>query len=272
MRDSINHYWLIAICLICVATALLLEPIAQDPAYHLFADERTLLGVTNFWNVISNLAFVLSGLLGLKLCWQTRRRIPGVSEIGLAYPGFFLGILLTGFGSVYYHLAPDTSTLTWDRLPMTLAFMSFFIIVLAEHISVRTARMLLWPLLLAGVLSVLYWHYTEIRQQGDMRAYILVQFLPVLLTPLILLLFNSRYTHSAYFWGMFGLYLAAKVAEHHDHTIFEFTGFSGHSLKHLLAGGGALVFYLMLAQRRAAFTAEMATRSEANPVADSLPG
>ena len=271
MRDSINHYWLIAICALCAGTALLLDPIAQDPAYHLFADTRSLLGVAHFWNVMTNLAFVLGGILGLRLCWLNRE-LALVKEVRLAYPGFFLAILLTALGSAYYHLAPDNSTLTWDRLPMTLAFMFFFTVVLAEHISARSARVLLWPLLLAGLFSVMYWHYSELQQRGDMRAYILVQFLPVLLTPLILLLFKSRFTHSTYLWSIFGLYLAAKVAEHHDQNIYEFIGFSGHSLKHLLAGGGALVFYLMLAKRRPLHAPNTVMRSEPNPVTDSLPG
>jgi len=74
---------------------------------------------------------------------------------------------------------------------------------------------------------------------------------PVLLTPLILLLFSSRFSHNRYFWGMFGLYLAAKLAEHFDQTIYDIIGFGGHALKHLLAGGGALVFYFMLNRRQA---------------------
>lgn len=35
-----------------LAGLLLLPPIPQDQSYHHFADQRTLLGVPNFWNVI----------------------------------------------------------------------------------------------------------------------------------------------------------------------------------------------------------------------------
>src|SRR6201987_2903758 len=48
----------------------LLPPIAQAPTYHQFADQRTLLGIPNFWNVVSNLPFVLVGAVGL---WQFGR-------------------------------------------------------------------------------------------------------------------------------------------------------------------------------------------------------
>src|SRR2546423_10618014 len=90
---------------------LLVPPIPQDQSYHLFADRRTLLGVPNFWNVVSNLPFIAVGAAGL---WHVRGD-PGALVL-------FIGIFLTGFGSSYYHLSPDDGTLFWDRLPMTLFF------------------------------------------------------------------------------------------------------------------------------------------------------
>jgi hypothetical protein len=35
----------------------------------------------------------------------------------------FVGLLLTAFGSSYYHLVPSNARLVWDRLPMTIVFM-----------------------------------------------------------------------------------------------------------------------------------------------------
>jgi hypothetical protein len=49
---------------------LVLPPIPQDQGYHQFADQRTLLGVPNFWNVVSNIPFIVIGALGLR---QSRR-------------------------------------------------------------------------------------------------------------------------------------------------------------------------------------------------------
>jgi hypothetical protein len=48
------------------AGLLLLPPISQDQNYHQFADQRTLLGVPNFWNVVSNLPFIAVGAAGLQ--------------------------------------------------------------------------------------------------------------------------------------------------------------------------------------------------------------
>ena len=49
-----------------LAVSLLLPPIQQDQSYHRFADECMLLGVPNFWNVVSNLPFIAVGGMGLR--------------------------------------------------------------------------------------------------------------------------------------------------------------------------------------------------------------
>lgn len=58
---------LLVLSIVVITLAFLLPAIPQDPAYHAFADQRTLHGVPHFWNVASNLPFVLAGLLGLLL-------------------------------------------------------------------------------------------------------------------------------------------------------------------------------------------------------------
>ncbi|MGA8954423.1 MAG: hypothetical protein WB503_03410, partial [Pseudolabrys sp.] len=100
---------LLALMAASLVGLLLLPAIAQDQSYHEFADQRTLFGIPNFWNVVSNFPFVAIGAVGL---WQFRRN-PAIDVL-------FLGILLTGFGSAYYHLDPNDRTLFWDRLPMAI--------------------------------------------------------------------------------------------------------------------------------------------------------
>ena len=45
-----------------LALFILVPPIPQPQDYHRFADQKTLLGIPNFWNVVSNLPFILSVL------------------------------------------------------------------------------------------------------------------------------------------------------------------------------------------------------------------
>src|SRR5262245_199980 len=51
---------------VSLAGLLLLPPTPQDQKYHQFADQRTILGIPNFWNVVSNLPFLAVGAAGLR--------------------------------------------------------------------------------------------------------------------------------------------------------------------------------------------------------------
>src|SRR6185312_8292451 len=119
-----------------LAGLLLLPPISQDQSYHGFADQRTILGIPHFWNVVSNLPFIAVGAAGIRHA----RRDPAIVVL-------FLGILMTGFGSSYYHLDPNDRTLFWDRLPMTLSFMAILALAIEERLDAKAGAVLLWPLI-----------------------------------------------------------------------------------------------------------------------------
>ncbi|MFQ5863873.1 MAG: ceramidase domain-containing protein [bacterium] len=171
-----------SITLAAVVAILALPPIPQSQTYHRFADQRTLLGIPNFLNVISNAPFFIVGLLGLFFLWRQRASDASgaFAERSEQWPYLLLfsGVALTCFGSVYYHLAPDNARLVWDRLPMSLIFMSFLAAIIVERISVKAGLLLLLPLVTVGIGSVIYWHWSELRGVGDLRLYIMVQFYP----------------------------------------------------------------------------------------------
>lgn len=252
-------------------------PIPQDPAYHRFADQRRLFGIPHFGDAVSNVALVLAGALGLSFMVRERRRaIDSPFREDRERPPYFVffgGTLLTGFGSAYYHLAPDTPRLFWDRLPMTLVFMSLFAIVLGECLTVRLGTRLCVPLLAVGAASVLYWMLTERLGAGDLRPYAVVQYAPALTIPLLLLLFPPRDTESPYFWGVVACYGLAKLCELLDPQILKLTGIvSGHSLKHLLAAAGSWLVLRMLRRRAGShFTQPLASEASEIPPLDPAP-
>jgi len=237
-----------------VAVMFLVPRIPQDPRYHDFADQRTCLGVPNCLNVASNLPLLAVGILGF--LFLARDRAAGGTD-AFATPAerrpywvLFAGVGLTGIGSAYYHWAPDNTTLFWDRLPMTIAFMALLSSAIADRIDLIVGLRLLEPLLVIGALSTLYWHVGEIRGVGDLRPYALVQFGTLVAIPLILWLFPPRYTGTADLVWVIAWYGLAKVFEHFDHGFFQLTGVSGHTLKHLASAVGAWWVLRMLQRRR----------------------
>ena len=211
------------------------SPIPQDPGYHLFADTRRIGGMANFWNVASNLPFLAAGIVGLL-------RYPRLlhSESAEAYLVLCAGVVLVCFGSGYYHKAPSNERLFWDRLPMTIAFMALFYLLLSERVFRSTHRYALWLLVALGIAAALYWSWTESLGRGDLRPYALVQFLPIVLSPLILCLFKSRYLSNSLLPGAMGFYVLAKLLEQFDAQVYAATNMGGHALKHVAAAAAVL--------------------------------
>ena len=227
-----------------VIAALAVPRVAQDPAYHQFADTRPLLGIPNSLNVLSNLPFAVVGLAGLVAVARMRNweRWP--------YAALFAGVALTSIGSAYYHLAPDNWTLVWDRLPMTVGFMGLLTAVLAERVSRRAARALFAPLLVFGAISVIYWYWSEVRSAGDLRLYALVQFGSLLVILIALVASPSRDGDDRYFYLGLGAYLLAKLFEYADVSIYNAGHIvSGHTIKHVMAAVGLWFLVVMLRQR-----------------------
>jgi hypothetical protein len=241
---------LAGVALTTIAVSVLIGPISQDLSYHSFADQRMVLGIPNFWNVLSNLSFLGVGALGLRhlLAGEPPGGLSGLRPIYLL---FFIMVFLTGCGSIVYHLHPTNGTLVWDRLPMTAAFAAFFAAVIGEGISVQLARRLLAPMVALGIATVPYWYLTESQGRGDLRPYVLVQILPMVLAPMVLTLFRPAPASTTWLWGVLGAYAAAKVAEVLDTQILHaLVVLSGHTLKHIFAAFGAYLFLAALRHRR----------------------
>jgi hypothetical protein len=232
---------------LCVVLALA-QPIPQDQAYHLFSDTRALFGVGNFADVASNGAFLLVGTAGL---WATARayRVHGSPRTFefTAFALFFAFVIAVSAGSAYYHLRPDDERLLWDRLPIALAFMTLFALIIADRLalSADSRGVVLACLLVAAVLSLVYW-----RATGDLRLYFGIQVIPIVVLPVLCLTF-PRGTHigNRTIWVMLALYVGAKVAELFDKDIFALTGgtVGGHAWKHLLAATAVAMIVRQLA-------------------------
>jgi hypothetical protein len=133
---------IVVACVLIVSFLIWAPPLHQSASYHDFADRRTILDIPDFWDVISNLPFLVVGAMGLL------RFRDGASRI------LSFGVLCISVGSAHYHLAPDSARLFWDRLPMTIVFMALFAIAINQ-------RKLAVPFVLLGIGSVIWWRMTD---------------------------------------------------------------------------------------------------------------
>jgi hypothetical protein len=245
----IKTIFLALVSLLAVLLVFLQPPIAQDPLYHQFVDQRGLLGIPNWLNVLSNLPYIAIGFIGFRRLSKKSAEVI-LQNLCWMYQLFFLAVLLVGAGSCYYHLWPDNTGLMLDRLAIALGFMTFLALVIAELIDEKAAVVLFPWLVFTGLSSVLYWHWSESLGQGDLRLYILVQFLPLVIIPMILLMFHSRFTMSHTYWLILACYIVAKGFELTDGEIFAWGEVvSGHTLKHLVSALAPWLFYRSLRHR-----------------------
>lgn len=216
--------------------------IHQDPHYHSFADASVLFGVPHFWNVVSNLPFLLVALYGLK-AFRSRGAFVDLWERA-AYGLLLLGTAGVAFGSAYYHANPDDERLFWDRLPMAVVFTSLVASTVGERVSSRAGRALLVPLVLLGVGSVLEW-----RWSGDLRLYGLVQFGAMAALLAMVARYPARYTQE---WGVrcLGLfYVLAKLCESFDREVASVIAGGGHPWKHVCAAVAMWCYVEAVARR-----------------------
>ena len=216
-------------------------PFPQDQNYHAFADSRGFLGIPNFGDVASNLGFLVVGIAGLIVCFGEP-----LGEMKSGWIVMFAGIAAVGVASSYYHWAPTDQSLVADRMTLTIGFMGLFIAILGEYVSTRF-RFLLWPAVLIGAGSVLYWHWFQ-----DLRLYYWIQLVPLLSLPFIMMLYPAKYSHA---WLIFAgalWYGLAKLAELFDKSIFAATqgSISGHTIKHILAAVGCASILAALYYRK----------------------
>jgi len=238
----VKDHWrdLLMAVLVFGSLALMLSqtPFGQSPKYHHFADQHMFFGIPNFLDVTSNLAFLIVGIAGLRICLRSR-----LGSARNAWIVLFAGVTLVSVGSAYYHLEPTNQTLVWDRLPMTIGFMGLFAALLGEYVSDRLGAFLLVPALLLGLASVAYWHWSD-----DLRFYYWIQLVPLLTIPVAMSLYRPRYSHRWLLLVALGWYALAKVAESNDSDIFVLSQgiISGHTIKHLLSALGCLSILLMI--------------------------
>jgi hypothetical protein len=239
---------LIAAYVVGMLVAMQLWPaLPQDQSYHAFAGRTPPdLDTANF---LSNIAYLLAGVWGLMVI-ERRAVFHDPLERQLARL-FFLALFATGLGSAWYHKAPDNLSLFWDRLPLSLVLVSATALLLAERTEADRGGWLLAAWLLAGPAAVIYWHVTESMGIGDLRPYLALHAMLIVVPPIAFLL-PARYTHTSGYAIALGLYLLGYAGDRFDHQIYALTGelVSGHNIKHVATGAAAAMVAWTMSRRQ----------------------
>lgn len=228
----------------------------RTPAYNVFADQVTCLGIPNFTNVASNAAFVLAGVWALAWFWTERARLLGTrfltrTELGL-YASFFAAAILVGIGSGYYHWVPTNATLFWDRCPMTLAAAALIGAFVAERIDARAGVPVAIALALFLPATLVYWRMSEAAGAENLWPYLAAFYGSLGIATLILVLFPSPYTHgNQAFVAVAWFAVAMPFDKLLDGWVYSLGGIlGGHAVKHLVAALAMFwLFWFMLRPR-----------------------
>ena len=215
--------------------------VAQPANYNDFADHSAVFGIPHAADVLSNAGFALVAIWD----WLALRPHRDSDRLRAGWPGyrlFLIGLFLTAFGSAFFHLAPGNGRLTWDMLPIALAGAGLLVGVRGDTRPGSEAnpgsKTYIEAIVLAlfAVASVAWWVMTDRHGAGDLRPYLLLQVLPLILIPLWQAIYRAPRAERIAFSAAMGLYVLAKIAEVLDHQIADTLGFvSGHTLKHLIA-------------------------------------
>lgn len=239
-----------------LAVGVFLPPLTQDLSYHHFVDVRVLWGIPRCGDVLSNLAILLPGVLGLVVMAGQK---PKNESVWWVQTVFFGAVALTGLGSAYYHWAPDSQRILWDRLPLALVAACFPVLILVDRIQPKGAAKwatVLW--LVFGPLTVLYWYWGDAQGAGDLWPYTLVKLVGILMCLVFWWVLPSRFSLSWVYPVVVVLYILAGVAEAKDAAVYNALGvISGHTLKHLLAGVAVVALAWMVAKRNPGFSAHL---------------
>lgn len=221
------------VLLAAMAAALVTGLLAWGPvplgAFDQHADRRPWLGLPNAFNVLASLPLLAVACWGL----QVTRNSGWPRPLRRAWTAFHACAAGAAVLGALYHLNPGL--VTW--LPATTAMCAGFAMLAAGALAERVHERLASPAALATVgCAVLLAALTVgINGARDVRPFLLIEALPVLLLPAGALSLPGAHTRSGDWIVMLAGYAAAKLADLSDARLYAATGWiSGHALMHLL--------------------------------------
>ncbi len=200
---------------------------------HAFIDARSFFGIPNCIDVLSNLPFLMGGVWGLIALHSAKNMAPPLQNAARV---FFIGLILTCFGSSFYHYAPSDAGLMVDRLGMAVAFAGVISLAASSRLGAAVSQRATPVLLILAPLAAIAAYTLH-----NVLPWVVVQFGGMALIVWLASLPRSKQMPSIHLGALIALYALAKLFEAQDAQVFELTQglISGHSLKHIAASFAA---------------------------------
>jgi hypothetical protein len=234
---------LAALTLAALVGLLAWGPVPLDADVHRYAEARRWLGLPNAGNVLANLPLLLVGLWG----WRVTRDSGWAAPLRRAWMGFHACVAGGSLIAATYHVAPNAAGYVLAQIAMSAAFVLLTLGMLAERVHVRFgARPFATTVALLGAATLVALASGATGDGAiDLRPFLLLQLLPVLLIPAGALSLPGTHTRASDWLLMLVAYAAAQGFHFADAAIHAATGgLGGHALMHLaLAAVAAQLAY-----------------------------
>lgn len=211
-------------------------PIRLDASVHRYADRQSRAGLPHAVTVLANLPIVLTGLWG----WIATRRSRWSREVRLPWQAFHAFVVAGGLVAAVYHAMPGDLGYVWAQLTLSAAFVMLTFGALAERVSPRfgSPQGLRLAAVLVCICLALVLLDVATGQPIDLRPFVVLQVLPVLLIPAGAVSLPGAFTRPVDWLAMLTLYAASKILDIVDAGVLHRTGWiSGHALMHLCLAG-----------------------------------
>jgi hypothetical protein len=243
---------LVAMAVAAVAGLIAWGPVLLVPAAHAYADARAWGGLPNAANVLASLPLLAAAVWGFFATRASRWS----HEVRRPWTAFHLCAGAAATVAAVYHAAPGDASFVLAHALTAAGFVFLGQGVLAErvHPGFGSTRALVGAGLLVVLACAVVLAGAASGQGIDMRPFMLLEVLPVLLIPAGALWLPGAHTRASDWVIMLVGYGVAKAFDAADAVVLSVTGWiSGHGLMHLIlaAVAGWLAYCAATARPRA---------------------
>jgi hypothetical protein len=248
---------LIILAFLAVITLLVVIPYFLFPSSlftrHSYTDQRSLCGLNNAFNVLSNLVLIAAGCYWLNWIFRTKnislKCRKGLYETRL-YATFFAAVILAGIQSAWYHLFQSQLGLLGTYLLSNIVMLSLLSAIIAERVNLRIGLHSCIPFIFISMLISFYWYIYQTDNQLSHLWYFLTYLIPSL-SIMTIIVARPKYGGIKHITFAFCNTFIALGVSCLDEAIYTLTRhmISGQSLHNIYLGIAAIYIGCYLEQR-----------------------